>query len=273
MPQQLNPGGRHAGCSPIAGRLPRVSRAAPCRHVQLWDSLPGRSKANIEDLSKDLNGISTLCGALADPFTSETGAGNIGWAGGRDLSGTTAAEGSGKGWRWFKDLWLVALGFRSGITSPLIEAGQEVDKEYYLLWRLSCKLGEAIPLEYNMAALNPISFEKGCNVGQELIPGTHFRASFILDSNSRNFEGLSWFACLIAEMREGVARGTEIVDGETGKKVGSVITALGSRGLAMVRLEAAAKDRLKLQSVDGGCGASVKPIRPKWWPSQWGTVE
>ncbi|EFJ14250.1 hypothetical protein SELMODRAFT_120802 [Selaginella moellendorffii] len=240
-----------------------------------------RSKVNIEDLSKDLCAWQRFGGALAGSSTSETGAGNIGWAGGRDLSGTTAAEGNGNGWRWFKDPRLDALGFRgvfsSGITPPLIEADQEVDEEYYLLWRLEQGVpegpaeipgGEAIPLEYNMAALNAISFEKGCYVGQELIARTHYRGeirkrlmpvNFVLENGE--------------EMREGVARGTEIVDGETGKKVGSVITALGSRGLAMVRLEAAAKDRLKLQSVDGGCGASVKPIRPKWWPSQWGTVE
>jgi transferase CAF17, mitochondrial len=33
--------------------------------------------------------------------------------------------------------------------------------------------GEAIPLEYNFAALNAISFEKGCYIGQELIARTH----------------------------------------------------------------------------------------------------
>jgi folate-binding protein YgfZ len=35
--------------------------------------------------------------------------------------------------------------------------------------------GEAIPLEYNFAGLNAISFEKGCYIGQELIARTHHR--------------------------------------------------------------------------------------------------
>lgn len=41
---------------------------------------------------------------------------------------------------------------------------------------MSCfKSGEAIPLEYNFAGLNAISFEKGCYIGQELIARTHHR--------------------------------------------------------------------------------------------------
>ena len=36
-------------------------------------------------------------------------------------------------------------------------------------------LGEAIPLEYNLAALNAINFDKGCYVGQELVARTHHR--------------------------------------------------------------------------------------------------
>lgn len=35
--------------------------------------------------------------------------------------------------------------------------------------------GEAIPLEYNLAGLNAISFEKGCYIGQELVARTHHR--------------------------------------------------------------------------------------------------
>ena len=35
--------------------------------------------------------------------------------------------------------------------------------------------GEAVPLEYNLAGLNAISFDKGCYVGQELLARTHHR--------------------------------------------------------------------------------------------------
>lgn len=39
----------------------------------------------------------------------------------------------------------------------------------------SALTGDAIPLEYNFAGLNAISFDKGCYVGQELIARTHHR--------------------------------------------------------------------------------------------------
>lgn len=32
-----------------------------------------------------------------------------------------------------------------------------------------------MPLEYNLAGLNAISFDKGCYVGQELVARTHHR--------------------------------------------------------------------------------------------------
>jgi folate-binding protein YgfZ len=34
---------------------------------------------------------------------------------------------------------------------------------------------EALPLEYNLAGLNAISFKKGCYLGQELTARSHFR--------------------------------------------------------------------------------------------------
>lgn len=40
---------------------------------------------------------------------------------------------------------------------------------------LSSCSGDAIPLEYNLAGLNAISFDKGCYVGQELIARTYHR--------------------------------------------------------------------------------------------------
>lgn len=93
----------------------------------------------------------------------------------------------------------------------MVEANTETEEENYLLWRLEkgvaegsieipkgtfrllcflekflyeiCQLlrlnmfyvGEAIPLEYNLAGLNAISFEKGCYIGQELIARSHHR--------------------------------------------------------------------------------------------------
>ena len=66
-----------------------------------------------------------------------------------------------------------------------------------------CKLspGEAVPLEYNLAALNAISFDKGCYVGQELIARTHHRGvirkrvvpvRFVTDDGKGNVLRLAW---------------------------------------------------------------------------------
>lgn len=67
-----------------------------------------------------------------------------------------------------------------------------------------------------------------------------------------------------------VPPGSEIVDKQSGKKVGKVTAALGSRGLALLRLEAALKEGAKLE-VEGIC--EVKAIRPTWWPREWGREE
>lgn len=64
-----------------------------------------------------------------------------------------------------------------------------------------------------------------------------------------------------------VPPGSEIVDKQSGKKVGKVTAALGSRGLALLRLETALKEGAKLE-VKGKC--EVKAIRPTWWPQEWG---
>ena len=40
---------------------------------------------------------------------------------------------------------------------------------------LSCSVGEAMPLEYNLAGLNAVSFDKGFYVGHELVARTHHR--------------------------------------------------------------------------------------------------
>lgn len=75
-------------------------------------------------------------------------------------------------WRWYKDPRLSILGLR-GLFSistppPLVESDTEVEEDYYLLWRIEQGVaegsveipkGEALPLEYNLAGLNAISFE------------------------------------------------------------------------------------------------------------------
>lgn len=75
-----------------------------------------------------------------------------------------------------------------------------------------------------------------------------------------------------AEVHQAVAPKSEIIEVNSGKKVGTVTTALGSRGLALLRLEAAFKNTSQL-NVKGLENVNVKVIRPKWWPSEWGQEE
>lgn len=82
-------------------------------------------------------------------------------------------------------------------------------------------------------------------------------------------------ACIACESRtfasavddQYVPPGAEIVDKRSGKKVGKVTAALGSRGLALLRLETALKEGAQLE-VAGK--SEVKAIRPTWWPQEWG---
>ncbi|XP_026660892.2 putative transferase At4g12130, mitochondrial isoform X2 [Phoenix dactylifera] len=149
-----------------------------------------RSKVEIENATKEFScwqrfgvNLSNTASSVQEPEAS-----SVGWGKGVDHAGQAAAQGSNLGWQWFKDPRLACLGFRgifaSNITPPLVESDKETDEQNYLLWRLERGVaegsteipkGEAIPLEYNLARLNAISFDKGCYVGQELVARTHHR--------------------------------------------------------------------------------------------------
>ncbi|KAH9331451.1 hypothetical protein KI387_003559, partial [Taxus chinensis] len=126
---------------------------------------------------------------------------------------------------------------------------------------------EAIPLEYNLAGLNAISFEKGCYVGQELVARTHHRGVIrkrILPVNFRLENG--------EEVQQEVAPKSEVINSDSGKAIGIATTVLGSRGLALLRLESALKSSAHL-NVKGLENVQVKVLRPKWWPSEWAQEE
>lgn len=58
------------------------------------------------------------------------------------------------------------------------------------------------------------------------------------------------------------------MDNTSGKKVGTVTTALGCRGLGLLRLEEAFKGSGAL-SIRGQEKVKVEAIRPDWWPAEW----
>ncbi|CAH2071451.1 unnamed protein product [Thlaspi arvense] len=71
-----------------------------------------------------------------------------------------------------------------------------------------------------------------------------------------------------AEVNQKIAAGAEVVESGTGKKMGTVSTALGSRGMGVMRVEEAFKASTEL-TVKGSEDVKVQAIRPTWWPAEW----
>ncbi|MQL96067.1 hypothetical protein Taro_028738 [Colocasia esculenta] len=234
-----------------------------------------RSNVEIENVTEELTCWQRFGGGLSATSAEEPEAAAVGWGGGVDCAGVSSAKGNIHGWCWFKDPRLDCLGFRgifpNDTIPPLVESDKETDERYYLQWRIQKGVaegsteipkGEAIPLEYNLAALNAISFNKGCYVGQELVARTHHRGVIRKRLLPFKFTDESG-----AEVEQMVASGSEIVDSMSGKKVGSVTTAVGSHGIGLLRLEEAF--RSPSLAVKGQEDIKVKVSRPDWWPAEW----
>ncbi|PIN05732.1 Transcription factor, component of CCR4 transcriptional complex [Handroanthus impetiginosus] len=236
-----------------------------------------RSKVEIENVAEDFSCWQSFGGELAEKSSSveDSEADTVGWGGTVDRSGVSASGGNSLGWRWIKDPRLACLGYRgifpTNATPPLVEADNETDEGNFLLWRLEKGVaegsteipkGEAIPLEYNLAGLNAISFDKGCYVGQELIARTHHRGVIrkrLIPLRFLNKSG--------EELVQKVSPGSEVINAKS-KKAGTVTTAVGSRGLGLIRLDDAFKGMGSL-TITGQEDVKVETIRPKWWPSEW----
>ncbi|KAJ9549949.1 hypothetical protein OSB04_022492 [Centaurea solstitialis] len=247
-----------------------------------------RSKVDIENVGEEFScwqrfGVDLHKRAPSSLEDSE--AASVGWGGTIDPTGSSSSQGSSGGWQWHKDPRLDCLGFRGifpanvtlnvhylEVAAPMVEADTETQEENYLLWRLEKGVaegsieipkGEAIPLEYNLAGLNAISFDKGCYVGQELIARSHHRGVIrkrLLPLKFLNESG--------KEVEQKVAPSSEVIASKSGKKAGTVTTALGSRGLGVIRLEEAFKGPENLV-IKGQEDVKVEPIRPDWWPTEW----
>ncbi|KAK9103293.1 hypothetical protein Sjap_020547 [Stephania japonica] len=237
-----------------------------------------RMNVEIENMSEQLSCWQRFGASISEKSASmvEPEAAAVGWGGGVDRAGVESSKTNSLGWQWHKDPRLEILGFRgifsSDTTPPLVEADKETDELNYLLWRVEKGVaegsteipkGEAIPLEYNLAGLNAISFDKGCYVGQELIARTHHRGVIrkrlvpvqFLDNNGN-------------ELEQEVAPGSEVVDASSNKKIGTVNTALGCRGLGLLRVEEAFKESSRL-SIKGQDDVKVVVHKPEWWPAEW----
>ncbi|XP_038687320.1 putative transferase At4g12130, mitochondrial isoform X2 [Tripterygium wilfordii] len=236
-----------------------------------------RSKVEIENVAEDFSCWQRYGGVLSGKSSSaeEPKAASVGWSAEVDLPAMAESHGDEIGWQWFKDPRLDCLGlrgiFKSGTTPPLVEADKETDEGNYFLWRFETGVAEgsneipkgvAMPLEYNLAGLNAISFDKGCYVGQELIARTHHRGVIrkrVLPLRFLDDSG---------KVDQKVAPDSDVIDNSSGKKIGTVTAALGSRGLGLLRLDEALKVSSSL-TIQGQDGLKVKAIRPGWWPPEW----
>ncbi|OVA07658.1 Glycine cleavage T-protein [Macleaya cordata] len=237
-----------------------------------------RSNVDIENMTEEFSCWQRFGGNLSSKSasTEEPEAASVGWGGGVDRAGESASKGNNFGWQWYKDPRLESLGFRgifpSNTIPPLVESDKETDEKNYLQWRLEKGVaegsteipkGEAIPLEYNLAGLNAISFDKGCYVGQESVARTHHRGVI-----RKRLLPLKFVDKSGKEVEQKVAPGSEVVDASSDKKVGTVTTALGCRGIGLLRLEEAFKGSSML-SIKGEDDVKINIIRPEWWPSEW----
>ncbi|KAL2348124.1 hypothetical protein Fmac_002124 [Flemingia macrophylla] len=246
--------------------------------LQTFNKYRLRSKVEIDDVSSDFSCWQRYGAGLPEKSSQveEPEAASVGWGAGVDRTAMSSSHGSDNGWQWFKDPRLASLGFRGifplNITPPLVEVDKETDERNFLLWRIEKGVaegsteipkGEAVPLEYNLAGLNAISFDKGCYVGQELIARTHHRGVIrkrlvplrFLDNDGK-------------ELVNKVVPGSEVMNTVSGKKAGIVTTTLGCRGLGLLRLEEALKGSSAL-SIQGQEDVKVVASRPDWWPSEW----
>ena len=79
---------------------------------------------------------------------------------------------------------------------------------------------------------------------------------------------LSHSFCVIPELENKVIPGSEVMNTASGKKAGIVTTAIGSRGLGLLRLEEAFKGSNAL-SIQGQEDVNVVASKPDWWPNEW----
>ncbi|KAL8141332.1 hypothetical protein V2J09_007353 [Rumex salicifolius] len=272
--------GSGSGPGPGPGELELFADVDASVIDELLDTLKRyrlRSEVDIENVGEEYCCWQRYGGNLSDnSFSEEPEAASVGWGGNVDRSAISSAHGNSMGWQWYNDPRLHCLGFRgifpSNTTPPLVEADKETVEENYLLWRLEKGVaegsneipkGDAIPLEYNLAGLNAISFDKGCYIGQELVARTHHRGVIrkrLLPLKFVNETG--------KEMEQRVVPGSDVTNPGSGKKVGSVTTALGSRGLGLLRLDEAFKGSGSL-TIQGSQDVKVEVIKPGWWPADW----
>ena len=109
--------------------------------------------------------------------------------------------------------------------------------------------GDAFPHEADMDQLNGVDFDKGCYVGQEVVSRMEHRGT------ARNR------VVPVTVDGEAPASGAPVMAG--GKQIGVTGSAIGNRGLALVRLDRVADAHAARQAITAG-QAILRPRKPDW---------
>jgi tRNA-modifying protein YgfZ len=172
----------------------------------------------------------------------------------------------------YPDPRLPALGFRVIVPPHLAEVAARdlgatlVASEAYEAHRIALGVprggvdfayGDAFPHEADMDQLNGVDFEKGCYVGQEVVSRIEHRAR----ARSRIVP--------VAYDEFAPEDGIPVMAGE--RAVGTMGSAAGGRGLAMLRLDRAGEALAAGATLSAG-GVPLRLVKPEWarfaWPGE-----
>ena len=109
--------------------------------------------------------------------------------------------------------------------------------------------GDTFPHEADMDQLGGVDFEKGCYVGQEVVSRMEHRGIARTRTVAVNYDGAAPQA------------GAAITAG--GRQVGTMGSAAGGRGLALLRLDRAAEALSRGEELLAG-DVPLRPIKPDW---------
>jgi len=109
--------------------------------------------------------------------------------------------------------------------------------------------GDAFPHETDMDQLGGVDFTKGCYVGQEVVSRMEHRGTARTRAVPIRYDGLT------------PENGAAITAGE--RQVGTMGSAAGGRGVALVRLDRVAEAMAQGGSLTAG-GAAIKLVKPDW---------